>query len=1028
LGDQAQTVFRRLLHIIPLFVCLAAAAQHKQYVFTRISTKDGLPANHVYSIVQDKKGFMWFASVTGLHRYDGRKVISFRPGPADTSFLPAEQVSQIHIDKNNRFWVRIDRRVGLFNPATFEFTPVKIPLPASTLEKSEVRLWEDKEGNIFSSISKYGILVYKPEQAGFVLDSTVINLPPNSHFTHFQQDPVTGDYWLGTGKGLVLFHRQRQKWYTHDYNPISNNILKQDFAGKPVTTFFIDNNQRLWIGNWPMPENREILTRYDQKSNRITSSIKLTTPPDRYREIHGYKQQRNGNIWMHGLSVLAEYSDNSGQFEYLYNENPYDFGIRYGIVYDFYEDREQNVWLATDQGVYIFNPIAQRFTSISLSETAGQLRKQDRSLTTFLELQNGDIWAGSWGQGVFTYDKNFRAKPGNIYANAPADDNYRLVWHMLEQSGTKKIWLGCQAGRLMIYDQSSRRTSFLNHPVFQLRTIRRLTEDAEGNIWFGTQHGRLIKWDAARGKDNFGDGFELVHQFNSNVFDLKCDNDGLIWVATELEGVTVMNQSGAVVANYTNKGGPGKSLTSINVTNLLFYNDTTVVICADALNILNKKTGAIKQITAGDGLPSNTVNTAQRDKDGNLWLGMINGLCRYNMRRNIFTLFSQKDGIVENDFQHGASIVLRDGRMLFNNERDFAYFNPEQILPSSAPPDVSITDFKLFNTYLPPDSILQLERVMLNHDQNSITIEYAALSFLQKDKMIYYYKLEGIDDEWSRVDRFSVANFALLPPGDYTFKVRCENGDGIPSKNITSLRIHIRPPFWRQEWFIVFCIFAVAGLIYLAHRMRIRQYMEMEKVRGRIARDLHDDMGSTLSTINILSEMAKMKVNKDTQKTSEYISKISDNSNRMMEAMDDIVWSINPMNDSMQRISARMREFATSVLEAKDIEVIFRVDEKVKDLRLDMESRRDFFLLFKEAVNNIAKYSRARNAEIEITVHAHRLVMQIKDNGVGFDVQQADSGNGLTNMRKRAESLRGHLDIESVAGVGTKVRLEAPLT
>jgi signal transduction histidine kinase len=226
----------------------------------------------------------------------------------------------------------------------------------------------------------------------------------------------------------------------------------------------------------------------------------------------------------------------------------------------------------------------------------------------------------------------------------------------------------------------------------------------------------------------------------------------------------------------------------------------------------------------------------------------------------------------------------------------------------------------------------------------------------------------------------------------------------------------------------MFCIFAVAGLIYLAHRMRVRQLMEMEKVRGRIARDLHDDMGSTLSTINILSEMAKMKVSKDTEKTSEYISKISDNSNRMMEAMDDIVWSINPMNDSMQRISARMREFATSVLEAKDIEVIFRVDEKVKDLRLDMESRRDFFLIFKEAVNNIAKYSQARNAEIEITVHAHRLVMQIKDNGIGFDVQEADSGNGLTNMRKRAESLRGHLTIDSVPGIGTKVRLEAPLT
>lgn len=970
---------------------------------------------------------MWFASVNGLHRYDGRKVISFRAGPADTSFLPAEQVSQILLDKKNRFWLRLGRLVGLFNPVSFEFKPVNIQVTAATLEQSDVKLWQDKEGNVFSSVSRHGILVYKESQSSFVLDSSIIDMPRNSRFIGFQQDPTTGNYWIGTSVGFVMFDRKARKLYSHENNPGGNHILQQDFAGKPVTTFFIDNNQRLWIGNWPMPENREFLSSYDLRSGRLTSNIKVTTPIDRYREIHGFRQQRNGNLWVHGLSILAEYSSVTGQFEYLYNENPYDYGIRYGVVYDFYEDREQNVWLGTDQGVYIFNPIAQRFTSISLSETDENGRKE-RSLTTFLELKNGDIWAGSWGQGVFTYDNNFRAKPNNIYTNAPDDGNYALVWNMLEQSSSKKIWLGCQAGRLMIHDQATGKTSFMNHPVFALRTIRQVAEDSRGNIWFGTQHGRLVKWDPAKANGNLMNGFELVHTLNSNIFKIRCDANGLIWIASELEGVTVLDAAGNVLANYSNKGGVGRSLTNFGASDVLFYDDTTVIICANALNILNKKTGAIRQITATDGLPSNTVNTVQRDRDGNLWLGMINGLCRYNMKRNIFTLFSQRDGIVENDFQHGSSMVLRDGRMLFNNERDFAYFNPEQILPSSAPPDVSITDFKLFNTYLPPDSILQLDRVMLNHNQNSITIEFAALSFLQKDKMIYYYKLEGIDEEWSRVDWYSVANFALLPPGDFTFKVRCENGDGIPSKNITSLRIHIRPPFWRQEWFIVFCIFAVAGLIYLAHRMRIRQYMEMEKVRGRIARDLHDDMGSTLSTINILSEMAKMKVNKDTQKTSEYISKISDNSNRMMEAMDDIVWSINPMNDSMQRISARMREFATSVLEAKDIEVVFRVDEKVKDLRLDMESRRDFFLLFKEAVNNIAKYSRARNAEIDITVHAHRLAMQIKDNGVGFDVQQADSGNGLTNMRKRAESLRGQLAIESVAGVGTKVRLEAPLT
>jgi signal transduction histidine kinase len=186
-------------------------------------------------------------------------------------------------------------------------------------------------------------------------------------------------------------------------------------------------------------------------------------------------------------------------------------------------------------------------------------------------------------------------------------------------------------------------------------------------------------------------------------------------------------------------------------------------------------------------------------------------------------------------------------------------------------------------------------------------------------------------------------------------------------------------------------------------------------------------MGSTLSTINILSEMAKMKVNTDTGKTQEYINKISDNSSRMMEAMDDIVWSINPTNDSMQKIAARMREFATGVLEAKNIEFTFRVDDLVNELKLDMEARRDFFLLFKEAVNNLAKYSECKLATIDISVQKSVLIMKIQDDGVGFNVMEADSGNGLSNMKKRAQSLRGKLYIESRESKGTTVTLEAPV-
>jgi signal transduction histidine kinase len=202
--------------------------------------------------------------------------------------------------------------------------------------------------------------------------------------------------------------------------------------------------------------------------------------------------------------------------------------------------------------------------------------------------------------------------------------------------------------------------------------------------------------------------------------------------------------------------------------------------------------------------------------------------------------------------------------------------------------------------------------------------------------------------------------------------------------------------------------------------------MAVEQLRNRVARDLHDDMGSTLSTINILTAMAINKVNVDITKTSDYLHKIAEYSERMMDVMDDIVWSIKPSNDSMQKITARMREFATNVLEAKEIEFDFKIDDEVSDIKLNMEARRDFFLVFKEAVNNAAKYSKASHVLIHVKMQNKKLVLVVQDDGIGFAIADAD-GNGLGNMQKRAENLNGIVTIQSEKGTGTLVKLVIPM-
>jgi hypothetical protein len=250
---------------------------------------------------------------------------------------------------------------------------------------------------------------------------------------------------------------------------------------------------------------------------------------------------------------------------------------------------------------------------------------------------------------------------------------------------------------------------------------------------------------------------------------------------------------------------------------------------------------------------------------------------------------------------------MKDGRIVFGNARGFVYFNPASIDEAIVPSDAVISGFRIFDKSLSVDSLFQHNnKIRLKYFQNYITIQFASLRNIMYNPPVYYYMLDGINKDWVTTQN-PEATYSYLPPGNYTFKVKCISTEGIPSANITSFTITIAPAFYQAWWFYTLIAIFISAIIYFIYRQRINKLLALEKLRTKVARDLHDDMGSTLSTINILSSMAKTKMTDNPQKTSEYISKISDNSQRMMEAMDDIVWSIKPANDSMHTGGKRYR-------------------------------------------------------------------------------------------------------------------------
>jgi signal transduction histidine kinase len=287
--------------------------------------------------------------------------------------------------------------------------------------------------------------------------------------------------------------------------------------------------------------------------------------------------------------------------------------------------------------------------------------------------------------------------------------------------------------------------------------------------------------------------------------------------------------------------------------------------------------------------------------------------------------------------------------------------------------------------------------------------------------------LRGAGNQWVSAGNAYSASFASLSPGSYTFVVRSVDTSGQLSPHETILPVFIARPFWQTWWFFTLVVGAFIAPLYFIYRLRIKRYEAVQKVREKVARDLHDDVGSTLTSINILSEMSIQKINGNDSEIGDYLKRISNNSSQMMDAMDDIVWNIKPSNDTMVKIIARMREYAATIFEPKEIIYRFVNEEMVKNISLNMDVRRSLLLIFKEALNNIVKYAGARMVSIEFKLIKDNLYLTIRDDGKGFDRRIVKYGNGIENMTKRAANFNGGLEIESMENVGTKVIITIPV-
>lgn len=1027
------------------------------------TTADGLAHDQVEAVIQDSHGFIWFCTIDGLSRFDGYRFTNY--GVKDG--LPLALVNDMIEAHDGVYWVATNGGgVSRFDPAgdarrvaearaggavdggqrrVFTTYRVGDEAQSNIIET----IFEDRAGNVWAG-TQGGLFRLAGGREGGVFERVKLNIPAHqeevANVESFAED-AEGSIWVGTLYGMVRI--------MPDGRTIHQSV--QTSQGTDIVwTLAFDRRGRLWVGHqagllvvYPEPAARLAgeadAPLWRMVANAPTSEdgrIQLPAVPGEARwyttadgmggnNVQAIRELADGRVWVGarggGVSVF-----DGARFRV--------YSAAHGLanrVSALTEDRDGNVWVATQgsgalkitrggflsyketeglgagEVVSIFEGPEGRLCVITSKWTINwfdgeQFKGVRPNLPRRIIESSSTRWqiirdhAGEWwvATGVGLYRFPAVARLEDLAVAVPiayttrdglADDNISRLY----EDSHGDVWIGSYNPPLTLTKWERATGSFRRFteadgmPAFNWANV--FGEDASGQLWMGLHNGGLARIRNGR-VEVFGEKDKVPGGFGQGLYG---DKLGRLWVAASRGGVRLDDPSGED-PRVVSFAGPGE-LASDNLR--CFVEDKfgrLYVGTARGVDRLDFETGRVKHFTTADGLIKSETLMAFRDRAGALWFGTREGLSR---------LFPAPES----------------GR-------------------AQSPLPVLIGGLRVAGVAQPVSSLGESDvpELTLGSEGGQVQVDFFGLSFSAGEELRYQYMIEGLRREWSApTEQRSVT--ASLSPGKYRFLVRAVNSDGATSARPASVSFNILPPFWRRPWFITLAALGIGLAIYAVDRYRIRRVVELERVRTRIATDLHDDIGASLSQIAILSEVVSARVGRDGRESavSEPLATIAGTSREMVDSMSDIVWAINPKRDRLSDLAQRMRLFASDILSARDIRIRFSAPETAKDVTVGADLRREIYLIFKETVNNLAKHSSATVAEIDFRLAGNRIVVVVSDNGKGFALDEVGAnegvqrvsmgGHGLGSMRQRAEKLGGTYEIVSEVGRGTTVTLKVPI-
>ncbi|MBI5730429.1 MAG: hypothetical protein HY963_04760 [Ignavibacteriales bacterium] len=945
------------------------------------TTEEGLPSKDIYDIVKGKNGFYYLGTSHGFVRFDG----------AEFKIYNTKNTDQIKANVTRN-------------------------------------LFMDSQGKIWMGNGGAGILIYDGNKFERISEEQGLSL---NHPSCFEED-ADGRIFIGThGGGLNIY--DHGKFYV---------IKKEDgLTSNSISTILYDSKNILWIGS----NDQDLLF---MEKGKIKKYFDVTRK--QFSRITKLYEDSNGTIWVgtdNGIMKIKNGFSLPDKNLALLNN---------GFINNITEDEDRNIWFATSKGVFIYNSkklirlgmdnvlLTDRISQILLnndgiwmcSRGAGLARLTlnkikvisedqglpDKIVRTVFQDHSGTIWFGT-NKGIIRYDE----KSGKLISSKlPKPILVPYAW----TSNLKgEIFIGTRNSGVWKYSNGSLK-NIADKRILGTSFVRSLYYDNDNTLWIGTNGGGVAMYKDGKFKFiNKSTG--LKSEFVACIVKNKT---GQFWIGTSGGGASLVDKNGTVLKTITEKDGLAS-----NIVSSINEDETGIVwISTGVFGISRFKDGKIFNIQEKDGIYSNSIKKMIYDNNGKFWCTSEFGLFSLDQNRlndyaegripkMTFNLYGKKDGMKSDEF-HGlsnnAACLSKSGKLYFPTADGVVIVNPKELQSDKEKPTAYIDEVFVNYKLISKDDIRTF-----SPGTETIQFNYGGISINYSKNLSFKYILVGLDTNWADVGKRRQAFFTHLPYGNYIFKVVAIAPDGRRSNNAASINFSIEPFIWQTLWFrIGFLIFLITSSAFIVQYILKRKYKArldkleaeaaIERERMRISKDMHDELGASLTKISLITELAKRNIN-DNALLQKDLQNISAASQEVTMTMDEIVWAVNPQNDKLDRLIGYIASYVQEYISLTNLQFSLTVPDQLQDQFVSTEIRHNIFLVIKEAVNNIVKHSHATEVKLEISFSGNELQFQLIDNGVGIKDPVDEFGNGLINMRKRIEDVKGTLQIENNKPNGT---------